>query len=348
LSVPRDLWVKNGYGSTKINEVYADAKYKVLAGKKTSDLAAQAETAGFKAIEDTLTTTMGIPIHYHVMVDFKAFRDAVNTVGGVDLNVTSSLYEVQWLEDIQRNYILDVKVGQQHFDGTRALAYTRSRHTSPRGDFDRSERQRAMIVALKDKIFSLGTYSNPLKISQLLDAFGNHVQTNLNTSEIKRLYEIGKSFDNAKIASVGLADPPNNFVTTDNINGLSVVVPRAGLYDYTAIQNYVRNALKDGYIKNEDASIMILNGTQTAGLATKKSIDLKSFGYNIGIIGDAPTKDYPKTILVDLRSGAKKYTKHYLEQRLGVTAVTTLPSTAISPGSADFVIILGQNEISTN
>src|SRR3989344_8327458 len=189
------------------------------------------------------------------MVDLKAFRDAVNTVGGIDLNVTTPLYEVQWLQDTRRNYVLDVKTGRQHFDGVRALAYARSRHASPRGDFDRTERQRALLVALKDRIFSLGTYSNPVRISQLLDAFGNHVQTNLSTNDTSRLYQIGKDFSSSKIVSVGLADPPNNFVTTDNIRGLSVVVPVAGTYNYTAIQNYIRNTLKDGFIRSENPNL---------------------------------------------------------------------------------------------
>ena len=240
------------------------------------------------------------------------------------------------------------KAGRHHFEGVRALAYARSRHASPRGDFDRTERQRALLVALKDRIFSLGTYSNPVRISQLLDAFGNHVQTNLSTNDTSRLYQIGKDFSSSKIVSVGLADPPNNFVTTDNIRGLSVVVPVAGTYNYTAIQNYIRNTLKDGFIRSENPNLTVLNGTKIPGLATKKAAELRSFGYNVSIVGDAPTTDYPQTILVDLTKGVKKYTKHYLEQRFKVTAVTKLPSTAISPGTADFVIILGQNESTAN
>ncbi|HSX44536.1 MAG TPA: LCP family protein [Candidatus Saccharimonadales bacterium] len=343
LSIPRDLYVKNSYGGhVKINEIYADAKYAVLNGRKIPNQKQAAEDAGFKAIESTVSATMGIPIHYHVLVDFKAFRDAVNTVGGVDLNVTTSLYEVQWLEDIHRNYVLNVPVGHQHFDGVRALAYARSRHTSPRGDFDRTERQRALLVALKEKVFSLGTYSNPVKISQLLDAFGNHVETNLSTKDVQRLYEIGKEFNSSKVQSVGLADPPNNYVKTAFMNGLSVVIPTAGLDDYSKIQSYVRNTLKDSFIKNENANITVLNGTNVPGLATQKANELKSYGYNVGTVGDAPTKNYKKTILVDLTKGVKKYTKHYLELRFGVTAVTKLPTSAISPGSADFVIILGQ------
>lgn len=347
LSIPRDLWVTpNGGGGTKINAVYANAKYRVLNGRKIDNQKSEAEKAGIAAIEKEISSDMGIPIHYYVMVDFNGFKKAIDTVGGVDINVKpeNTVTETLWDESTGKNYRLDVKTGYQHFDGQRALFYSRSRHTSPRGDFDRTERQRLVIQALKDKVLSAGTYSNPAKVSGLMNAFGEHVSSNLSIKEVMRLYDIAKSIPNDAIASLGLADPPNNFVQTDNIDGISIVRPRAGIGEYTAIQNYVRNALKDGFIANENAKIIILNGTSIEGLATKKSDELKSYGYNIVSVGTAPTQTYTNTQLVDLRNGAKKYTKRYLEQRLHLTATGTLPDTKITPGDADFVIILGSNE----
>lgn len=349
LSVPRDLWVKTSSGgATKINSVYAYAKYAVLNGRRTPDQAQRAEDAGLKAVDNVVAQTMGIPIHYHIMVDFKAFQEAINTVGGIDVNVTAPLRDTLWLEDTGQIYTIDVRPGWQHFDGRKALVYARSRYTSPRGDFDRTERQRGVILALKDRVLSVGTFGNPVKISQLISTFGNHVQANLTVSEILRLYDISKMISGSNVKSVGLADPPNNYVTTSNINGLSVVIPRAGVFDYSEIQNYVRNTLKDGYIKKENPNIVVLNGTSVPGLATLKANVLKSYGYNVSQVGDAPTKNYTHTILVDLRNGSKKYTKYYLEQRFHTTAVTSLPDSSINPGNADFVIILGQNESTTN
>lgn len=347
LSIPRDLWVTpEGRGGTKINAVYANAKNKVLNGKKINNQKEEAEKAGLAAIQKEVSSDMGIPIHYNVIVDFEGFKQAIDTVGGIDINVTpdNTVTEVLWDDSTRRNYKLDVKVGQQHFNGQRALFYARSRHTSPRGDFDRAERQRLVLQALKDKILSAGTYSNPAKVSGLLDAFGSHVSSNLSLKEVMRLYDIAKTIPNSDIVSIGLADPPNNFVTTGNVNGQSIVQPRAGIGNYTAIQNYVRNALKDGFIASENAKIVILNGTSIPGLATKKSDELKSYGYNISSVGTAPTQNYTNTILVDLRSGNKKYTKRYLEQRLKLTTVNSLPDPKIIPGDADFIIILGSNE----
>ncbi len=338
VSIPRDLYVKvPNFGWMKINAAYANAKYSAQAHKKS---AKDAEAAGLSTIQTAIQQTLGIPIHYYTMVDFEAFRKAIDTVGGVDINVTDTLYDPTVAWENNNNPLIAAK-GMQHMDGKKALLYARSRHGSVRGDFDRAERQRQILVALKDKVFTLGTYGNPLKINQLIDAFGDHVESNLSTNEVMRLYTIGKQIDSSKVASVGLADPPNNYVTTSFVDGQSVVIPRAGQGNYTEIQSYIRNTLKDGYIRDENPNIMILNGTTTPGLATAKATELKSYGYSVTQVGDAPTKNYAKTILVDLRSGTKKYTKHYLEQRFNTTAVTSVPDTTIQPGTADFVIILG-------
>jgi LCP family protein required for cell wall assembly len=345
LSIPRDLYVKTGTGGyTKINAVYANARNQVLNGRKTDDQAKRADDAGFEALENVIESKIGIPIHYHVMVDFEGFKQAIDTVGGVDINVTDELAVQEQMNIEGRWYNLNVQPGQQHFDGFRALAFARSRHTSARGDFSRSERQRAVLVALKSKVFSAGTYANPLKISSLMSNFGNHVQTNLAVNEISRLYDIGKDIDGSKVASVGLADPPNNYLVTDNIDGISIVRPRAGLDNYKEIQNFIRNKLKDGFLADENATIAVLNGTNVAGLAGRTAEELKSYGYNVSQIADAPTKGYTSTIIVDLRNGQKKYTKAYLEKRFGTSVVSSLPDSNINPGTADFVIILGQNE----
>ncbi len=345
VSIPRDLYVAvPNKGSMKINAVFSAGKSSVLNkySKPNADVRNQADQEGFNLTEDMVEKVLGIPIHYHVMVDFAGFEQAINTVGGIDLNAPSAVKEQMWING--RNYMLDVKPGQQHMDGFKALAYSRSRHTSARGDFDRSERQRIILVALKDKVLSLGTFSNPAKVSSLLDNLGSHVQTNFSLQDIGRLYDISKEIPSNKVQSIGLVDPPHDYLTTSSIGGLSVVVPKAGLNNYKDIQSFIRNTLKDSFIKNENASVMVLNGTRVPGLATAKADELKSYGYNVTDVANAPTKDYARTIVVDMRGGSKKYTKRYLEQRFKTIATSNLPDSNINSGNADFVIILGADQ----
>ncbi len=348
VSVPRDMYVQdsNGY-ATKINAVYSGAKQARLSNGDDSDSDIQAaEDAGLSAVKQSVSEVLGIPVHYYVMVDFKAFEEAINTVGGVTVDVKEPLYDqsVAWL--LGGNPLVADK-GLQTMDGKRALLYARSRKGSARGDFDRTERQRELIVALQAKVLSAGTYSNPFKVVELLGNFGDHVRTDLNgLDEIKRLYEISQKIGSDKIGSIGLADPPNVLVGTDNINGQSVVVPTAGLYQYDEIHSYIRNNLRDAFLKSEDARVIILNGTSIAGLATATSEELKSYGYNVVSVDNAPTQNYVQNQLIDLSDGNKRYTKSYIEKRLGLQSTTQAPAGIPDNTQADFVIILGTNEAS--
>ena len=94
----------------------------------------------------------------------------------------------------------------------------------------------------------------------------------------------------------------------------------------------------------------IYNATGTSGLATKVANLLKSYGYNVTTIDNAPNAtDPPSTTLVDLNHGKDKYTLHYLEGRLGAAAVTRVPDGfgITPPTGVDFVIILGEDASSS-
>lgn len=342
VSLPRDFWVTTPYGSSKVNAVFANAKERALA--RGSDKK-KAEEAGMEAVKAEVKEILGVPIHYHAIIDFEAFKKAVDTVGGVDILITEKTAVTEQLYDttIQRRYYLNVTPGMQHFDGQRALFFTRSRHTSARGDFDRAERQRVFIEALVQKVSSAKTYTNPVKVSQLMDAFGDHVSSDVSLQDGMRLLSLGKSIGK-NFESIDLAEPTKPLVKTGMINGQSVVLPIVGSGDYSEIQALLRSKLQDGYLLRENARVTVLNGTIMPGLAGEKADQLKSYGYNVGTVTDAPTQNYEDTVIVDMRKGKKPYTKNYLEKRFGVKATTKLPDQAIQPGTADFVIILGQNE----
>ncbi|MBX4188701.1 LCP family protein [Candidatus Saccharibacteria bacterium] len=340
LSIPRDLWVHiPNNGTQKINAAYADAvdqsKSKTKAGQ---------EEDGIAALDKTLQPVLdGVKIHYHVLLDFSAFKQMVDALGGVTVNVPETLYDPTIAWENHRNPVIAQK-GVQTFSGQQALLYVRSRETS--SDFARGERQRLVISAVKQKAFSAGTFSNPFKVSNLLDSLGQNVYTDFSSTDIKCLYKQTATIPANAIQSLDMVTPPNELLTTGNMNGLSIVEPRAGLFDYSDIHSFLHTSLKDGLITKENAQVAVYNGTSTSGLATDEAKVLKEYGYHVTTVENAPnTTSPPTTILVDLSKGADKYTRHYLEGRLGVTAVTKLPSdTGITPpANAKFVIILGED-----
>jgi LCP family protein required for cell wall assembly len=342
ISIPRDLWVNvPNAGVMKINAAWETGEFKFLGKTAPGSTNPGAISAGFALADQTVSQVLGVNIDYNVMVNFQAFQQAVDTVGGVTVNVPTPLIDPTMAWQNNNNPVL-AQAGVQNFDGAQALLYVRSRETT--SDFARAARQRAVLVALKSKIETLGTLSNPLKISGLINAFGDNVQTDLSLTNASRLYDIIKHVNDTKVSSIGFDAAPNQYVTTGNIAGQSIVLPTAGLFNYSGIQQYTRTLLKDPYIIKENAKVIVLNGTDQPGLATNLVNELKSYGYNVIGAANTPSADWTQTTLVNLTHGKDPYTQHYLEQRLGVKAVDHLSDNTIPTNGADFAIIIGSNE----
>ncbi len=334
VSVPRDLWVTiKNVGSSKINAVLPNSM-----DRNAGDLG-----EGMKSLQEVVSSTLDMPIHYYALVDFTGFKDAITTVGGVNVAVSERVYDTNIAWENKNNPLI-ADVGEQHMDGHKALLYARSRYGSARGDFDRTQRQRQVMVALKDKVFSLGTFSNPLKMTQLIGTAGEHVQTNLGVADLKRLYELVKGVNSNKITSIGLADPPQVLVKSASMNGASVVVPIAGVGNYSQIQAFLRSSLVDGFIKKEKARISVIDATGSASLGKSKIDELKQYGYNIVTTSEAPVIS-SATKIEEISKGKAPYTKKYLENRLKVVAQSASSSGASSQ-TVDFVITLGSNAVS--
>lgn len=338
ISVPRDLWVKmpvNYFGSQqKINAAYESGKYHVTGKLDPSNKNTAAVQAGFAAVDQTMSDVLGVHINYHMLVNFQAFRQAIDTVGGVTVNVPTQLYDPTMAWENHNSPIL-ATAGVQQMDGVKALLYARSRETT--SDFARAERQRQILVALKDKVLNLGTLSNPTKIAGLMDAFGDNVYSDLSTQGASRLVSIMKKISDNKIASIGLTNPPHQLVTTGHVGSTSIVQPVAGLNNYTDIQTYIRSQIPDGYLLKEKAPVTVVSSTATA--ATQTAALLKTYGYN----ATASTATNPATtpVVVDLSHGKAPFTKHYLEDRYNLQVTTSLPAgvDATATQGAKFVII---------
>jgi LCP family protein required for cell wall assembly len=324
LSVPRDLWVDmpvNYFGKQqKINAAYESGKYHYLGKLDPSNANAAAVEAGFDSVDTTLKQVLDININYHLLVNFQAFRQAIDTVGGVTVNVPTPLVDPTMAWENHNSSIL-APAGVQQMDGVKALLYARSRETT--SDFARAQRQRQILVALKDKVLTAGTLSNPAKIDGLMNAFGDNVYSDLSTQGATRLVSIMKQVSDNKVDSVGLTDQGHVLITTDHVGSTSVDRPVAGFGNYTAIQQYVRSQMPDGYIVHEHAGIAVLAPTVTGAAADGAM--LANYGYTVTATA-ATTAAVQQPVLVDRSNGKDPYTLHYLQSHFGVTAVKTLPA----------------------
>lgn len=338
VSVPRDLWVDmpvNYFGKQqKINAAYESGKYHYIGKLDSSNQNAAAVEAGFNSVDTTLKQVLGVNINYHVLVNFQAFRQAIDTVGGVTVDVPTPLIDPTMAWENHNSSIL-APAGVQQMDGVKALLYARSRETT--SDFARAQRQRQILVALKDKVLSAGTLSNPAKIDGLMNAFGDNVYSDLSTQGATRLVSIMKKVSDSKVNSIGLTDEGHKLVTTDHVGSISVDRPIAGFGNYGDIQAYVRSQMPDGYLVKESAPVVVLAPTATA--ATADAARLATYGYNV-VTSAAGTSTSATPVLVDLSKGKDPYTLHYLETHFNTHAVKQLPpGVTLTAPSAKFVII---------
>ncbi len=326
LTIPRDLYLQIGdYGANKINAAHVYGEDYDYPG------------GGPRLLMDTISFHLGVPIHYYTRLDFEGFRQAVNTVGGIELEVKQAINDPAYPdEDLSGFEPFSIAAGQHHLDGNTALKFARSRHTT--NDFDRGSRQQQLLVALKDKALSLGTLLNPLKINGLLSAIGDHVRTNISVDDVMKLAEMGKEVDNGRVQRAVLDNSPENYLATQTINSISALVPRSG--DFSQLKNYVRHLMPDGYLHREAARITVLNGTSRSGLGEQTAELLRSLGYLVVRVDNAAARDYQQTILHDRTDGRKRYTLNYLQKRFGVKSV---PPAAEADMGSDITLIIGSD-----
>lgn len=252
MSIPRDLWVDSPTdGYTKINAVY---KY----GQDGEFSESGYPDGGMGALEKVVGENLGIPIHYYGLINYTAFRQAVDAVGGINVNIQSS--DRRGLYDSNRDWtgprgtpLVRLPNGVNHLNGQAALNLARARgdgygsYGFAQSDYTRAANQRMMLVALKDKAAGASTALNPIKIASLLDSFGNNVTTDFKTTEIRRLYDISKKIPSSSITSIGLNNVDGkgkNLLTSYRApGGQSAIIPAAGRDDYTAIQAYIQELM---------------------------------------------------------------------------------------------------------
>ncbi|WP_046214124.1 LCP family protein [Paenibacillus wulumuqiensis] len=128
---------------------------------------------------------LGIPVQFYVYTDFQGFIKLVDAVGGVDFYVEKDMHYESAAD--HHEFDINLKRGNQHFDGKTALQYVRFRHDAL-SDYSRTERQRQFTKALADK---LKTTTSIMKLPSILDEISPFIDTNLTVSDMWNLASVG-------------------------------------------------------------------------------------------------------------------------------------------------------------
>jgi LCP family protein required for cell wall assembly len=352
LSIPRDLWIYiPGMSSyQKINTANTVSNFN----------APGYPSGGMGELEEVIQTQLGIPIDYYGLMDYGAFKDSVNAVGGVTITINSS--DPRGLYDPNTN--LKLPNGPVTLDGQQALNLARARgdgygsYGFPNSDFDRTEHQRQLFLAVAAKAKTLGVLANPVKISNLLGAFGTNFQTDLSLQNVLRLIQITKGVNPSTIQSYAFSSTisstmPNPILEnyTDPSSGQEALIPSSGIGDFGSLEQYYQQLTSNNPVVKEDPSVVILNGSDVNGLASKERTTLQSDGFNVTAVADA-NNDYASTMVIDNVAATKPNSLKLLQKLFpGETATTdtTPPEATEAQGyTSDFVVVLGQNWQSNN
>jgi LCP family protein required for cell wall assembly len=334
-AVAQQIWGST-YGG-KINSWFAANERLSLWPGKTW------EARGFAALKSILGNLYGIDIQYYVKVDFSGFVQAVDTLGGVNVNVQIPVAEDDFPLTDQIKTRVYIPAGPQEMTGQQALVYARSRHGS--NDFDRGHRQQRVILSMKNELDPQTVFQN---LTGLVAALKNTFQTDIpvtDTQTMGQLLQLASQIDTKNIRSYVFSPP---YFATD-MWGPSHGTNSDVIINVPHVQSAVREAfnlspsllaLRDT-LSGENAQVWVEDGKNGMGLADNHAAYLDYYGMD----ASAPTQlapATPQTTTITVYNGAQtrlSATVKYLQNLYGVTV-----KTANNPSiTADIVIVIGRD-----
>lgn len=340
VSVPRDLAYPLGSGRfMKINAVnaYAEQAHPGQGAEETAKAFAE---------------LFAVRIDHVLRVDFQGFITFIDALDGIDVNVERSFSDPEYPTDDDKWQTVRFEEGPQHMSGDRALMYVRSRHgTNGEGsDFARSRRQQLVMLAIRDKLLSLGTLTNPQRLLKLYQSVANNIQTDLSPWDMMKLAPLAQNLSKDKVTLNVLTDAADGELTPANVEGSFMLFPRK--QDWSQIRDIMQNPFQtkeDRQAEDRpqtDVRLEIRNGTNATGFASDIAGRLEKVGYQVDAVGNASFRGYERTVIFDLTGGKKATELARLKQLLNANVSATLPSWVRAASNGDATtserIVLGE------
>ncbi len=342
LSIPRDLWVQiPGYDYGKINTAY-------FLGE-----ANRMPEGGPGLAMDTVEQFLGVPVQYYGLVDFRTFERLIDEIGGIKIRPTERIkldpvgpIEPFWLEP-----------GTYLVDGPTALSYARNRKTEG-GDTDRSNRQQEVILAVRERILQLDQMPSLIaKAPKLYAEIQSGIRTNLTLQQIIQLGALGISLPPENIKR-GVIGPPYQieFGTSPDGQSIAIAVPdqirilRDEIFSANGPTGpgaavVAPDADPLTLAQEEQARLVVKNGSLTEGLASRTSEYLRLQGLNVTGEGNAD-QQYSVAVIIDY--SGKPYTVKYLTELCGGSDFVRVMSRFDPNATVDVEFIVGTNFADSN
>lgn len=223
--IPRDVWV-NSY---KINVLY--------------------NLQGPEAMKDKIEEITGQRPDRIIRFDFDAFVWAVDSVGGVTIDVKNPFVDESYPDD--RNGNQEIKTitfekGEQVMDGETALMYARSRkgNNGEGSDYARGTRQQIIMQSIIDDFFTKETIFNPKTPETVYKLATQKVYTDFTLTDIKLLFDVVTNYKNIKVSKLSLDTSNYLVVPTDRsaYGGAWTLIAKDGTY--ATLHNDINNLIQ--------------------------------------------------------------------------------------------------------
>ena len=336
LSLPRDLWVRlPGYNvDERINAAYVFGEQFRYPG------------GGAEYAKKAVQYNLGVPVHRYVTLDFNGFVKIIDAIDGIEIDVPRNIVDNAYPTPDYGTTRLFIPAGRQTMDGELALKYARTRHDS--SDIDRTHRQQQVIMAVRDKVLRLNF---PIaRIPEQLRILGESLKTDMTLEEMYAIAQAANEVPSENIHS-GVIDE-TMVVSWKTPQGWDVLVPQRDrvrllvnrLFPNPTPQVSLGPLGDRARLAEEAARIEVQNGTQTPGLASQMSTELRSSGYNVVRYGNADRFDHSETLIICYIE--KRYTLESLKDYLKV-ADTHIVRQPTPDADVDIRVILGQNAVAS-
>ena len=167
MSIPRDTRVKLGNSYAKINSVYGAGKE----GKRQ------------ELIIEKINEITGLPVNYYAVVNIKAFRQVIDILGGVEINVPMRMY----YNDPDQDLLIDLQPGRQVLNGAKAEQFCRFRSGYANADLGRIDAQQTFVKALVEQKLKPQYL---LKAGEIADAVLSNISTNIDIVDINNILPV--------------------------------------------------------------------------------------------------------------------------------------------------------------
>lgn len=243
LNIPRDLYIDiPSYGMARINEAYK-------AGEALNFRESGRPRGGMGLLQKVISETFQLDLHYYALINYASVREVVDALGGVDVTIKNDdprgIFDPNF--PAAQGGPLRLSNGTHTIDGQTALRLTRARGATygsygfPRSDFNRTQHQQQVFLAIKNKL-DWRLVLDPRTNGEIFEAAGNNLKTDLSIHEVIPFYRLLTSVPNGNLKPVSLGDldKQNLLVGYTTPNGQAVLIPRLGMSDFSEIQAAIK------------------------------------------------------------------------------------------------------------